>query len=390
LPRAARPTIPRLVVTFPVPVPANFTDDEITEPAQSPGLHPHPFARRVPTATSACHAGPLSPRQAERSRIAEAVEAALGRGKGRLAVRAVRDDGETVWRFSRDLHCADCDIHYGDPTPGLFSFNSPIGACDTCRGFGRVIGVDFGLVVPDESKTLAEGAVKPWQTASLSECQDDLAKMAKKYGVAMDIPVRDLPPEHRHWLLEGDDTWKSWESSWPRKWYGVRRFFEWLETKAYKMHIRVLLSRYRSYTECPSCHGARLKPEALLWRLGGSRGSSVVGCAAPGAGSIRLLRCGAEASPRSTPHPGRNRHAGTTERKTIDALGVGTNASGRAEAHMPIRSPTTVATDAGGAGLRPLPRSERSPAPPVPVADTSTNASSTTPHPHKQQRLRNQ
>jgi len=83
----------------------------------------------------------------------------------------------------------------------------------------------------------------------------------------MDIPVRDLPPEHRQWLFEGDPKWKNWDSSWPRYWYGVRHFFDWLETKAYKMHIRVLLSRYRSYTECPSCHGARLKPDALLWRL---------------------------------------------------------------------------------------------------------------------------
>ncbi|MCC4119071.1 hypothetical protein LLG90_27420, partial [Aromatoleum toluclasticum] len=93
----------------------------------------------------------------------------------KLAVRAKGEGGETVWRFSRDLHCADCDIHYADPTPGQISFNSPIGACDTCRGVGRVIGVEFSLVIPDESKTLAEGAVKPWQTASYRECQDDLA-----------------------------------------------------------------------------------------------------------------------------------------------------------------------------------------------------------------------
>ena len=261
---------PRLVVSFPVKVPANFTEDEIT------GLLDRQGYTRIHARDSSADGVTLHVVQdrfrlsnAEPARVAEAIEAALGHGKGRLAVHAVRDDGETVWRFSSDLHCADCDIHYSDPTPGLFSFNSAIGACDTCRGFGRVIGVDFSLVVPDESKTLAEGAVKPWQTPSFKECQDDLEKMAKKYGVAMDVPVNALPPEHRHWLFEGDDSWKSWESSWPRKWYGVRRFFEWLETKAYKMHIRVLLSRYRSYTECPACHGARLKPEALLWRAGG-------------------------------------------------------------------------------------------------------------------------
>ncbi|AYH41819.1 excinuclease ABC subunit UvrA [Azoarcus sp. DN11] len=260
---------PRLVLTFAVPVPKNFTEDEVTQLLNQQGY------TRIHSRDSGNGGDVLNVVQdrfrfsnAERSRVIEAVETAMTHGHGRLAVRAQGEGGETVWRFSRDLHCADCDIHYSDPTPGLFSFNSPIGACDTCRGFGRVIGVDFSLVIPDESKTLAEGAVKPWQTASYRECQDDLAKMAKKYGVAMDVPFRDLPPEHRQWLLEGDPEWKSWEASWPRKWYGVRHFFDWLETKAYKMHIRVLLSRYRSYTECPACKGARLKPEALLWRLG--------------------------------------------------------------------------------------------------------------------------
>lgn len=105
-------------------------------------------------------------------------------------------------------------------------------------------------------------------TASFKECQDDLTKMAAKYGVAMDVPFEDLPPEHQAWVLEGDPKWKSWSASWPRLWYGVRHFFVWLESKAYKMHIRVLLSRYRSYTECPACRGARLKPQALWWRLG--------------------------------------------------------------------------------------------------------------------------
>ena len=299
---------PRLVVSFPVPIPASFSEAEITDLLNRQGY------TRIHTRMAGKTGDVLYVVQdrfrigsAERSRVAEAIETALAHGKGRIAVHALTEPAETVWRFSRDLHCADCDIHYSDPTPGLFSFNSAVGACDTCRGFGRVIGVDFGLAIPDESRTLADGAVKPWQSPSFRECQDDLDKMAKKYGVAMDVPVRDLSPEHRHWLLEGDDSWKSWESSWPRKWYGVRRFFEWLETKAYKMHIRVLLSRYRSYTECPACHGARLKPEALLWRLGETR-------------------------------------------------------------------PAATALDAGGGGLRPLPRSERSPSPPVAGADTTHGA----------------
>ncbi|WP_332671392.1 excinuclease ABC subunit UvrA [Aromatoleum sp.] len=260
---------PRLVLTFEVPVPAGFSDAEIAELLGRQG-YTRIHARETLASGDVLHVVQDRFRlsNAGRPRALEAIETAMQHGHGRLAVRAQRDDGESVWRFSRDLHCADCDIAYADPTPGLFSFNSPVGACETCRGFGRVIGVDFSLVIPDESKTLAEGAVKPWQTASYRECQDDLAKMAKKYGVAMDIPFRDLPPEDRRWVLEGDPEWKSWEASWPRKWYGVRHFFDWLETKAYKMHIRVLLSRYRSYTECPACKGARLKPEALLWRLG--------------------------------------------------------------------------------------------------------------------------
>ena len=187
---------------------------------------------------------------------------------GPLPASGEREDDAAVWRYSSDLHCADCDIHYADPTPSLFSFNSPIGACDTCRGFGRVIGIDFGLIVPDEAKTLREGAVRPWQTASFSECQDDLVKYANKRGIPLDTPFRKLSAAQRKWVLEGEPEWQGWRKSWPGTWYGVRRFFDWLETKAYKMHIRVLLSKYRAYTPCPACEGARLKHDALLWRLG--------------------------------------------------------------------------------------------------------------------------
>ncbi|HYN13887.1 MAG TPA: excinuclease ABC subunit UvrA, partial [Burkholderiales bacterium] len=140
---------------------------------------------------------------------------------------------------------------------------------EACRGFGRVIGVDFGLVVPDEAKTLREGAVRPWQTKSFKECQDDLAKYAKKRRIPLDVAFKDLEEKHRHWVLEGEPEWVSWRKSWPGVWYGARRFFKWLETKAYKMHIRVLLSKYRAYTECVQCLGMRLKPDAQLWKLDG-------------------------------------------------------------------------------------------------------------------------
>ena len=180
----------------------------------------------------------------DRSRLVEALEAALRAGHGRVSVHALdaAGDGARVLRYSSDLHCADCDLHYQDATPGLFSFNSPLGACDTCRGFGRVIGIDYGLVVPDDGKSLAGGAVRPWQTPSYKECQDDLLRYAKKRGIATNVPWRDLtaqrPPvgHRRRRPMEQESL--------------VRRppLLRWLETKAYKMHIRVLLSKYRSYT----------------------------------------------------------------------------------------------------------------------------------------------
>jgi excinuclease ABC subunit A len=260
--RSAAAGDPRLVLTFPVSVPANFGEDEVRRLLEAQGytrIHAR-SERRLSVVQDRFRLGSV-----ERARVMDAIEAALRVGQGRMDVHV--EDG-AVWRFSCDLHCPDCDIHYADPTPSLFSFNSPLGACDTCRGFGRVIGIDYGLIVPDASRTLREGAVKPWQSQSYRECQDDLEKYAKKRGVPLDTPWRELSEAHRQWVLEGESEWVSWRKSWPGVWYGVGRFFAWLETRAYKMHIRVLLSRYRAYTPCRVCEGARLKPDALLWRLG--------------------------------------------------------------------------------------------------------------------------
>ena len=188
----------------------------------------------------------------------------------------MRDSAGVVWKYSTDLHCPDCDIHYADPTPSLFSFNSPVGACETCRGFGRAIGVNYGLVIPDESKTLREGTIRPWLSETYRGWNDDLVEYAEKRGVPLDTPWRELDARHRQWVLDGDPGWVSWRKSWPGSWYGVSRFFKWLETKAYKMHVRVLLSRYRAYTPCLACGGARLKPEALLWRVGSKANADAV------------------------------------------------------------------------------------------------------------------
>ena len=276
--RAHAAADPRLIVVFPVQVPKNFSEAEVKALLEQQGytrIHAK-HGKTIEVVQDRFRMGSV-----ERSRVVEALEAALRVGQGRVSVYLApeNDLNEAAaqpapardvvsWKYSSDLHCAHCDIHYQDPTPSLFSFNSPLGACETCRGFGRVIGLDFGLVVPDEAKTLRQGAVKPWQTASNKECQDDLVVYAKKRGIPLDTPWRDLTPVQKHWVLAGEPEWKSWRKSWPGTWYGVARFFEWLETKSYKMHVRVLLSKYRAYTACTTCGGARLKSAALAWRLG--------------------------------------------------------------------------------------------------------------------------
>src|ERR1700689_2482092 len=254
---------PKLLLTFPVPIPKNFTEAEIKALLAAQG-YTRIHEKRGDTLQVVQDRFRWS--AVDTGRAAEAIEAALKVGQGRIDVypehEAAAGKGAAPWRFSTGLHCADCDIQYKDPSPSPFSFNSPIGACDTCRGFGRSIGVDYGLVIPDTALSIREGVVKPWQTESYKECQTDLMRFARKRGIPVDSAWRDLTDAQRTWVSEGEGEWTK------NVWYGVRRFFAWLETKAYKMHIRVLLSRYRSYTECTACRGSRLKPEALLGRLG--------------------------------------------------------------------------------------------------------------------------
>ncbi|MCE3270533.1 MAG: uvrA2 [Ramlibacter sp.] len=273
---------PRLVVTFPVELPGGTTAEEIEQWLAASGFTRVQAEREVAT--------PTGPRKVldvvadrfriqgvEKVRAIEAVEVALKRGSGRLSVYVAdetRPDDEIVWKFSTGLHCPDSDIRYGDPVPSKFSFNSPVGACDTCRGFGRVIGVDYNLVVPNDKLTLRAGAIKTFQTPAWSESQDDMMRHAEAAGVPRDTPWYKLTPEQQHWVIHGAPNYR--EGNWNRQWYGVKRFFEYLESKAYKMHIRVLLSKYRSYTPCEACAGARLKVEPLLWRLGSKEDADAV------------------------------------------------------------------------------------------------------------------
>ncbi|HXY40425.1 MAG TPA: excinuclease ABC subunit UvrA, partial [Vicinamibacteria bacterium] len=200
----------------------------------------------------------------QRQRIVDSLEAALRQAQGRVEVRVASE--EEPRRYSEGLHCARCDIAYADPTPALFSFNHPVGACPVCKGFGRTMAIDPDLVVPDARKTVAGGAMKPFQTSFYSDCQDDLERYLKREGLPTDVPWAELPEAVRRLIWEGEPGGRS---HWQKKWYGIGGFFAWLESKTYKMHVRVFLSRYRSYRTCPDCGGSRLKPEARLFRVAG-------------------------------------------------------------------------------------------------------------------------
>ncbi|GAA3995258.1 excinuclease ABC subunit UvrA [Comamonas faecalis] len=276
LARCAAQGDPRIVLTFAVELPENVSAEQLQQWLSASGF------TKV-QAERAAGGKKLLDVVADRFRIAgtervramEAIELALLRGGGRMAVYRLRDDGEPeIWRFSTGLHCPDTDLRYSEPIASMFSFNSAVGACEACRGFGRVIGVDWGLVIPNDKLTLRGGAIKAIQTPAWQEIQDDLLRYAEAAGIARDTPWYKLTAEQQRWVIEGTPDFR--EGNWNRQWYGIRRFFAYLETKAYKMHIRVLLSKYRSYTTCPSCAGARLKTESMLWRVGSKTDADAV------------------------------------------------------------------------------------------------------------------
>nr|WP_315478929.1 excinuclease ABC subunit UvrA [uncultured Rhodoferax sp.] len=285
--RAAEVSGPRLVLTFPVELPASTSQEEVTQWLSASGFTRVQAEREVATVS-----GPRKVLDVvadrfridgvEKARVLEAIEVALKRGSGRLNVyvlnealapvdtaqaapETVANVAPTLWRFSTGLHCPQSDLRYTDPIASMFSFNSAVGACEACRGFGRVVGVDYGLVIPNDKLTLRAGAVKPMQTPAWQECQDDLMRHAEAAGIPRDTPWYKLTEEQKNWVYKGSPNWNG---KWNQHWFGVDRFFEYLESKAYKMHIRVLLSKYRSYTPCGTCGGARLKTESLLWRIG--------------------------------------------------------------------------------------------------------------------------
>jgi excinuclease ABC subunit A len=192
---------------------------------------------------------------AERSRLVDSLETAFREGQGRAIVQVV--DGPLL-RASDAFACLACGAPAQPATPRLFSFNHAEGACPTCHGFGNLIEIDEGLVVPDPAKSLGEGAVEPWTRARHRGIAAELARFARRRAIPLDVPWSSLAEEHRRLVLEGDEEFP-----------GVIGFFRRLESRKYQVQVRVFLSRYRGYRTCPACAGARLRPEALRVRVGG-------------------------------------------------------------------------------------------------------------------------
>ena len=163
-------------------------------------------------------------------------------------------------RFSGGYRCDQCDLEYATPEPRLYSFNSPLGACTECEGFGNIIDNDMELIVPDPSKSIREGAIAPWKTPAYEHELQELLALADDYDLPVDIPFSQLSSDHLKLIHEGVPE---------RDFGGLQGFFAWLERRKYKMHLRVFLSRWRSYRQCPQCLGARLKPESLATKVEG-------------------------------------------------------------------------------------------------------------------------
>ncbi len=261
----------RWVLTFPVSVPPSLPWEDVKGGLLQAGFHRLLRDRALVDLESLDEspgdvvdivADRFAYRRSTRKRATDSLEQAFQFGKGRLDLHDVEDG----WRregFSNHLHCSACDLSYAEPQPNLFSFNSPLGACETCHGFGRSIDIDLDLVIPDPSKSIAEGAIKPWTTRAARWELRELKKFCERRGISLERPFAELDEEHKRLIIDGEGSWHD------GKYYGIRGWFEWLERKSYKMHVRVFLARYRCYVTCTDCHGTRLKPEGLNFRIAG-------------------------------------------------------------------------------------------------------------------------
>jgi excinuclease ABC subunit A len=190
-----------------------------------------------------------------RTRLAEAIANGFVRGGGELVVASLAGARR---RFREGFCCEVCGKRHPTPEPALFSFNSPLGACPACHGFGRTQALDLERVIPDPSRSLARNAIAPFATPSARSCQKDLMRACRDRGLATDVAWRDLGAEEQAWVIQGDEAW-----------YGVKGYFDWLESRRYKVQARVAIARYRKFDPCEACGGTRLRSEALAVELGG-------------------------------------------------------------------------------------------------------------------------
>ncbi|PYK33270.1 MAG: excinuclease ABC subunit A, partial [Verrucomicrobia bacterium] len=232
-----------------------------------------------------------------RTRLVEAIETALRFGKRRVTVISIEESIERrssqqsaieELPFSSGWHCAWCDLDIRPPTVGLFTFNNPLGACPDCRGFGRTIAIDLNKAIPDRSLSIKQGVVRVFRGAEFGESQKDLLRACRREDIDINVPFEELPKADQDFVIEGERrsgeyTDEDYEND---RWYGVRGFFRWLESKTYKMHVRVLLSRYRAYVTCPKCNGGRYQTEALNYKI---RGAHVASRAVSGGSPETLL-----------------------------------------------------------------------------------------------------
>jgi excinuclease ABC subunit A len=200
----------------------------------------------------------------ENNRVADSIETAFASGAGNAEVILLANS--KVLRFNQNFDCAHCRIRYDEPDPRLFSFNNPFGACPECQGFGKAIGIDMDLVVPNKDKTLHENAIQPWSTPKFKQNERSLFAIARQAGVRLDVPFGELTENELKIVMDGDGDYD-----------GINGFFKMLEKKSYKIYYRVLLSRYRGYTTCPACGGARLRKEARTVKIEEKRISDIVG-----------------------------------------------------------------------------------------------------------------
>ncbi|MGC1688266.1 MAG: hypothetical protein WA734_21730, partial [Candidatus Acidiferrales bacterium] len=196
-----------------------------------------------------------------RSRLMDSIEISYREGRGEAILEFPSDDPASEPErmvFNERFECKKCGLVYQEPEPRLFSFNNPYGACPRCQGFGNTIDFDIDRVIADKAKSLSGGAVEPWTKPRYRQIFTDMKVYARAHGIPLDVPFRDLSPEHQERIIAGDP-----KENFP----GVHGFFKWLERKKYKLHVRVFLSRYRGYATCPDCNATRLRPEARAVRI---------------------------------------------------------------------------------------------------------------------------